>query len=216
MRTLTRLIAVAALAAAALPALAHNDPLYPKLLDIQHQWAHIKYQLPTDDQGDAFSKLETQAAALDKQYPQRAEPKVWEAIVLSTHAGVEGGLGALSKVRKARDLLLAAEKIQPYALEGSIYTSLGSLYYQVPGWPLAFGDDDKAAKYLRKALKANPYGIDANYFYGDFMYRQGDKQAALAALHKALQGPARPDRPLADEGRRHEIQALIAKIQNNG
>ena len=216
MRTVTRLIAIAALGTAALPALAQDDPLYHQLLDIQHQWAHIKYQLPADAQDDAFSKLETQAEAFANQYPQRAEPKVWDAIVLSTHAGVQGGLGALSKVRKARDLLLAAEKIQPYALEGSIYTSLGSLYYQVPGWPLGFGDDDKAAEYLHKALTANPTGIDANYFYGDFLYRQGHKAEALSALHKALQGPARPDRPVADQGRRHEIQALIDKIQSNG
>ena len=38
-----------------------------------------------------------------KQYPGRAEPLVWKAIVLSTHAGAKGGLGALSMVREARD-----------------------------------------------------------------------------------------------------------------
>lgn len=216
MRRLTHLLPAAALCAAALPGLARADALAAPLLDIQHQWAHVNYQLEGDAQDAAFKALEARADALAKQYPQRPEPKVWEAIVLSSHAGAEGGLDALAKVRQARDLLLDAEKIDPTTLQGSIYTSLGSLYYKVPGWPLGFGDDDKAAEYLKKALAANPNGIDANYFYGDYLYEQGHPDQALAALNKALRAPARPDRPLADSGRRHEIQALIDKIHNAG
>jgi len=212
MRGLTRFISAAALCAATLPVLAQGDTVAQQVLDIQHQWARINYQAPTKAKEDAFTKLEAQADALAKQYPQRAEPKVWEAIVLSTHAGVHGGFGALSMVRKARDLLEAAEKIDPTALHGSIYTSLGSLYYQVPGWPLGFGNDKKAETYLKKALALNPNGIDPNYFYGDYLYRQGHYHEALATLQKALHAPARPQRPLADKGRREDIQALITKI----
>lgn len=180
---------------------------------IQHEWARIHYQLPKDQQDAAFVKLEAQAEALEKSYADRAEPKIWKAIVLSTHAGVSGGLGALSKVKAARDLLLAAEKIDAHALNGSVYTSLGSLYYQVPGWPIGFGDDDKAEAMLKKALAINPDGIDPNYFYGDFLQRQGRRAEALTVLDKALHAPARPGREDADAGRRQEIQALIADIK---
>ena len=41
--------------------------------------------------------------------------------------------------------------IDPKALAGSAYTSLGSLYYQVPGWPIGFGDDKKAREMLEAA-----------------------------------------------------------------
>jgi len=186
------------------------------VLDLQHQWAHINYQLPKAKQEAAFTTLEKKARAVVKQYPDKAEPKLWLAIILSTHAGVHGGLGALSMVDKARDLLEAAQKINPDAGHGSIDTSLGSLYYQVPGWPLSFGDDDKAKRYLLKALKLNPNGIDPNYFYGDFLYRNGHKKQALAALDKALQAPPRPNRPVADQGRRQDIRKLIAKIKASG
>ena len=67
---------------------------------------------------------------------------------------------------------------------------------------------------LKKALQINPDGIDPNYFYGDFLYRQGRTDEALQALEKALQAPARPARTDADAGRRHEIQALIARIKS--
>ena len=81
------------------------------------------------------------------------------------------------------------------ALDGSAYTSLGSLYYQVPGWPIGFGDDAKARELLQKALALNPEGIDPNYFMGDFLYRKGDYEAARQALARALKAPPRPDRP---------------------
>lgn len=213
MHPLTRLLATTTLCAAALTAVAATGPMQPQIVDIEHQWAHINYQVPADSKDDAFAQLQKKADAVAANYPDRAEPKVWEAIVLSTHAGVHGGLGALSMVRKARNLLLAAEKIDPDTLDGSIYTSLGSLYYQVPGWPLGFGDDDKAKVYLKKALAINPDGIDSNYFYGDYLFHQGDYDAARAALDKALQAPARPDRPLADKGRRAQIRTLLGKIQ---
>lgn len=213
MNTIARTLFAVLLLGTLVPVMADTQSLDQQLAAIQHQWAHIKYQLPEKQQEDAFEPLEQQAAALSDQFPGRAEPKVWQAIVLSTHAGVHGGLGALSMVRKARDLLLEAEKIDPQALQGSVYTSLGSLYYQVPGWPLGFGDKDKAERYLKKALALNPDGIDPNYFYGDYLYQRGDNQQALTVLDKALHAPARPDRPLADQGRRQEIETLMAKIR---
>ena len=193
---------------------ASNDDLADGILAIQHQWEHIHYQLTEGKQEAAFPQLEANADALIKAYPGRAEPLVWKAIILSTHAGVKGGLSALSMVRQARDLLEQAQKIDPDTLNGSIFTTLGSLYYQVPGWPLGYGDDKKAESFLKKALQINPNGIDANYFYGDFLYRKGKYSEALSVLEKAMHAPDRPSRPLADQGRRKEIQAVIAKIKD--
>ena len=75
----------------------------------------------------------------------------------------EGGLGALGLVKQAKASLEQALAIDPQALAGSAYTSLGSLYYQVTGWPLGFGDDDKAEAMLKQSLAINPDGIDPNY-----------------------------------------------------
>jgi tetratricopeptide (TPR) repeat protein len=214
MRRISQSLSILLLGLFSAAAWAQDDALAKGILDIQHQWEHIHYQIPEDQQDAAFPPLEEQADALIKQYPARAEPLVWKAIVLSTHAGAKGGLSALSMVREARDLLEQAEKIDPNVLNGSIYTTLGSLYYQVPGWPLGYGDDKKAEVFLKKALAINPTGMDANYFYGDFLYRKGHYLEALSVLEKAMHAPDRVDRPLADEGRRKEIQAVIAKIKD--
>ncbi|QTG98208.1 tetratricopeptide repeat protein, partial [Vibrio furnissii] len=63
---------------------------------------------------------------------------------------------ALSLVKEAKVLLEQVIETAPETLDGSAYTSLGSLYYQVPGWPIGFGDDDKAEAMLQKALEINP------------------------------------------------------------
>lgn len=219
------------LSAAAVPAFAQSAPQYapaaqavmaapqagPMEQDVaalQAEWARIKYQLSDKDaQLDAIHKLEAQAASVTARYPSNPEPKIWEGIILSTDAGIVKGLSALGKVEKAKALFETSLKINAGALDGSAHTSLGSLYYQVPGWPVAFGDDDEAEKHLKQALQMNPGGIDPNYFYGDFLLQDGRYGEAKAYLDRALQAPNRPGRELADAGRRQEIRAALAQIE---
>jgi tetratricopeptide (TPR) repeat protein len=179
---------------------------------LQREWEDIKYRRPEAEQEKAFQALATTAAAVRAKYADRAEPEIWYGIIVASYAGAKGGFGALSLAKDARQALEHALQIDAKALSGSAYTSLGSLYYQVPRWPIGFGDDAKARALLDRALALNPDGIDPNYFLGDYLYRQRDFAGARQALERALQAPPRPDRPLADEGRRKEIQSLLAKL----
>ena len=180
---------------------------------LQHEWDAIKYQRPAAEQEKALASLTKSADAVRGKYAGRAEPQIWYGIIAASYAGACGGLGALSLAKEAKKALEQALELDAGALDGSAYTSLGSLYYQVPGWPIGFGDDDKARAFLQKALALNPDGIDPNYFYGDFLYRKGDHAAARRALQKALNAPPRADRPLADQGRRKEIESLLAAMR---
>ncbi|HSJ96997.1 MAG TPA: tetratricopeptide repeat protein [Myxococcota bacterium] len=180
---------------------------------LQQEWEQIKYARPAAEQEKALDVLTRSAEEVPGRYPGRAEPHVWYGIIAASYAGAKGGLGALSVVKEAKKALEQALAIDPKALRGSAYTTLGSLYYQVPGWPIGFGDDEKARGMLEKALALNPDGMDPNYFLGDFLYRKGDVDGARRALQKALKAPPRPDRPLADAGRRKEIEALLADIR---
>ena len=180
---------------------------------LQTEWAQIKYQRPAAEHEKAFAELAKSGDAVRGKYAGRAEPQIWYGIIAASYAGARGGLGALSLAKDAKKALEQALEIDPKALDGSAYTSLGSLYYQVPGWPIGFGNDDKAREMLDKALALNPDGIDSNYFMGDFLYRKGDYAAARQVLNKALKAPARPGRALADEGRRKEIESLLAAMR---
>lgn len=199
--------------AAALTAHAYADEA-SDIHQLQTRWAEVKYATAEAEQEKAFAALVAQAEKLSAQY-QSAPSLIWEGIVRSTYAGAKGGLGALDQVKQAKKLFERAIALQPDALQGSAYTSLGSLYYQVPGWPVGFGDDKKAKEMLLKGLSYNPDGIDANYFYGDYLLDQKKYADAVAAFEKALKAPARPGRESADAGRKGEIEVALNKAKQH-
>lgn len=209
-----RVLCVAALLSAlSLPSLALTDSGQKSLQLLQSRWAEINYQVPAAQREAEFAKLAAEADTLVRSNPQDAEFYIWRGIILSTYAGAKGGLGALDLVKQSKASLEQAVALDPKALEGSAYTSMGALYYQVPGWPIGFGDDEQAEKLLKQALQLNPNGIDPNYFYGDFLFRQKRYSEAKLALEKAQAATARPGREVADRGRQAEIATLLAKVQ---
>lgn len=191
-----------------------QTPFDAQLGHIQEQWAIANYQISSQQQKlQAFEALAAEVHRFSAENPQRAEPLIWEGIVLSTYAGAKGGLGALKLAKQSRAALETALKIDDKALDGSAYTSLGTLYAKVPGFPLGFGDADKAQDLLVKALTINPYGIDPNYFYAQYLCDRHECRDALRYLQRAAEAPPRPGRELADEGRHREVMELMAKAR---
>ena len=180
---------------------------------LQKRWAEVNYQMEGEAQSEAFASLATEADAVVSKYPDSAAPLIWRGIIKSTYAGAKGGLGALSLAKSSKADLEAALAIDPQALDGSAYTSLGTLYCHVPGWPIGFGDDKKAEKLLLKALAINPDGIDSNYFYADYLIGKKRYQDARTYLLKAKKAAPRINRPLADAGRQKEISQALAVIE---
>jgi tetratricopeptide (TPR) repeat protein len=206
MKTLAQIIAVTLLAGLNFAAQAAD------LSQLQSRWAEVRYQLPAEKQAEAYANLAAEAETLVRSEPGNAPALIWQGIVLSSWAGAEGGLGALDKVKRAKSALEQALEIDALALDGSAYTSLGALYYQVPGWPLGFGNRKEAEKLLLQALEINPDGIDSNYFWGDYLVKQKRYAEARSALLKAQAAPARPGRELADRGRQDEILLLLERL----
>ena len=205
-------LAAAALLTFAGPALAAGS-MSQEVKAINDGWAHITYEVHgSSSQTRALDQLAGQAAALVARYPNQAEPLVWQGIVVSEQANRANIFHKLSLATQARDLLAKAYALNPRAANGGAAMSLGVLYYKVPGSPVGFGDDARARRLLREALAIDPDGLDANYFYGDFLYDQGDSAGAKSYLQKALRAPRDPGRPVWDAGRRREVQALLTRI----
>ncbi|MFV8783997.1 tetratricopeptide repeat protein [Microbulbifer sp. SA54] len=183
------------------------------LVSLQREWAQIKYRLPEKQQAAQFENLIGRAEAATSANPNSADLWVWSGIIRASYAGAKGGLGALSAVKAAKADLEHAIALNGSVQDGAAYTSLGSLYYQVPGWPIGFGDDKKAETFLKKGLEYGANDIDANYFYADYLFKHKDYPRAMEYLSKAEHAPKDLARPLASEGRMGEILKLKALIQ---
>jgi len=183
-----------------------------EVIKLQHRWAEVNYQLQEKAQLSAFETLVSDTEKVVSTYPNSAAGWIWSGIIKSTYAGAKGGLGALSLAKASKADLEHALKIEPEALDGSAYTSLGTLYFNVPGWPIGFGNDKKAEELLLKALAINPKGIDSNYFFGDYLIQEKRYKDAKTYLLKAKNAPPRPNRPLADAGRQKEIAKALAIV----
>ncbi|WP_165721963.1 MULTISPECIES: hypothetical protein [unclassified Pseudoalteromonas] len=182
------------------------------LTSIQQKWAIANYELEDDAQIDAFTQLSEQSALFVKNYPNSAQTHIWNGIVLASFAGAKGGLGALGLAKEAKTSLENALSIDGSALNGSAYASLATLYSKVPGWPIGFGDDDKAEKLFKQALAFNLEGIDTNYLYGEYLYDEGDYKQAKARLLVAQAAGIRDTRAKADEYRQQAISQLLVKV----
>jgi tetratricopeptide (TPR) repeat protein len=205
--------AAASLAAVFITGTALAAPVDDAVADLQRDWETIRYRTPTAQHAERFEALAGKAHKVVETYPNRAEPLIWNGIIVSTLAGAKGGLGALSLAKDAKSMYEQALKLNPNALDGSAYNSLAVLYYKVPGWPLGFGDKAKAKELLDKAVAINPKGIDPNYFYGEYLVETGKPAEAIPYLERSLAAPARAGREVADAGRKDEARALLDKVR---
>lgn len=205
-------IAVLFMCAASVLSLPAAADFESDLKHLQDRWAEINYEMEGKARITAFDTLVAEADALVAASPGSAEALIWRGIIKSSYAGAKGGLGALGLAKDAKTDLEQALSIDPDALKGSAYTTLGTLYSRVPGWPVGFGDDEKAEALLQQALLRNPDGIDPNYFMGSFLIEQDRPDEAREFLTKARNAPPRPGRALADSGRQQEIREALAGI----
>jgi tetratricopeptide (TPR) repeat protein len=207
-------LAVAATTALLLPSRADAAAVEDAVAELQRDWEVIRYQTPKAEREKRYEALAVKAHRVTEAHAGRSEPLVWEGIIVSSWAGEKGGLGALSLAKQAKGLYEAAIRIDGKALDGSAYNSLGVLYYKVPGWPIGFGDKAKAKDFLQQALAINPTGVDANFFYGEYLVETGHADEAMKYLERALQAPPRPGRQIADTGRKEEARVLLEKVRS--
>ncbi len=206
-------LAFAALAFAGAANASNNPAMDAAVRRINDQWAHIRYQVA--DRNEQYRQLDAlagQAAQVSARYPGRAEPLLWQGIVVSEEAARASVLKQLEFARSARDILERAQGIDPNIADGGVKMSLGVLYYRVPGFPIGFGSTAKARALLEAALKQDPNGLDNNFFYADFLNDEGHPAQAKQYVLRGLQAPVNRDRPVWDAGRRAEMRALLGKI----
>lgn len=178
------------------------------LFSLMQRWGNVEYRMQGDPQLTAFEDLAGEVEGMARDQPQNASVLTAQGVILASFAKAKGGLGALDLAKRARIVLEKAIAIDPQGEDGSAYVTLGALYQHAPGWPIAFGDDDKARQLLERAVAIRPAGIDTNYFYAQFLEDQGEDAKALDYAQRAVAGQPRAGRP-SDDALREEARQWL-------
>jgi tetratricopeptide (TPR) repeat protein len=194
---------------------AAEDPaVKAAVLHLQRQWEHIKFNVAEGPaQTELMNILGDEADSVAVRYPDQVDVLIWNGVITSERASMANPLTALGLAKRARDILEKAYKMSPSALESGATVSLAVLYYRVPGFPIGFGDKAKARQLLEQAVATAPNGLDALYFFGDFLYSQGEYARAKEVFQRALALPPHPQRPDWDRNRRLVIEEVLLKIK---
>lgn len=182
--------------------------------ELQAGWDAANFQLVGKEQKASFEQLIAAADTYTEANPADANGWIWSGIIKSSFAGIKGGLGALSLAKQARVDFERSLELDASAMQGSALTSLGTLYANVPSWPLGFGDDKQAEKLLLQGLALDPAGIDSNFFYAQYLREEGRGVEARKYYEAARQAPPRPGRDIADAGRQAEVRAALADLDD--
>lgn len=189
-----------------------ND-ISDEINNIESQWANIYYAKNTLSQRKEYPVLLVKTQSLLQKHPDSAEFMIWQGIIISSNAAYQTPFNALESLDEAKRILNLAILKDPNALEGAAFVTLGTLYYMAPGWPISFGDQNQAEAYLKKGLEINPYSIDANYFYGDYLLSKGKLKEAEKFFTQALGAPTRDSQQYADNQLKKEATIALKNTE---
>lgn len=128
--------------------------------------------------GDRARKLE----------PNKVEGHYWYAVTLGGWGIAKGILKALSSAGPMRDALTEAIKIDPKYHFAGPYRIRGRLYNKLPGM-ISFGDNEKAADDLSKAISLAPESKLNHVYMAEVQAKRQSKQEALKTLEFAKSLP---------------------------
>lgn len=190
-------------------------PLNTPLSQLQHQWAVCEYQIKGEDaKQSCFQDLVDEEQQHLTLHPNNPDLNIAFAINLASLANVSSTSDALSLIKQAKTRLETLKNTTSGQRHTAVLVTLGALYYRAPGWPISFGDDDKAGVLLAEAIKLSPDDITAHYFYGDFLAEQGKTQQAIQVLESGLNVHTRHLHPLIVQGRQQDIRRLLNTLQD--
>lgn len=179
--------------------------------DVRAEWEAVSVA-PAGDKEARLSKLAETTEALVSANGNSAEAQTWHGIVLAGLAREQSKLAGLRTIKKARTALETATKLDPNGLDGSAYVTLGAMYAQVPGRPIAFGNVKTAEEMFKKALSVRTTGPDVYSYYANFLADQKRNEEAKQYAQKAVAESPRAGRTNSDGVLIKEAQKLLDSL----
>ncbi len=182
-------------------------------LSIVESFEEIYLTVDIDDQAERIEPLLNEAELYRDNNPNEAEAWFASALIRSAYAQTQG-LRALRLARTSRDEFERAIVLDNSALGGYSQAFLGRLYFTLPGWPISFGNDDKAEELLLEALSINSETAANNLYFALYLISQERYDEAQDYLNRAKAAAPRPEFPNWDAVLQRDVERALAEVQN--
>lgn len=187
------------------------------LAALAQRWRSSPAPTDKDQRLQRVTGLLQELRAMPAAKQPRNCPARWlEAEILMDIADIRHGFDSLADLDQARRLLETCTTDNTAGIAGPAAALLGHLYFMVPIFPISFGDKERAAEYFATALGTAPENLEVNYFYADFLARQGEARTAEKFFRKALAGHIPPGFAALEAGYRKDIAARLATLASTG
>jgi len=182
--------------------------------ELHHELDIVNFDLAKIEQRlERLNELIPHSQRLAKENSDNAGFQMMAGFFNAQYAGYKGGVGALKYAKASRKYLDKSVKLDPTIYGGAAHIILGTLYVQVPGWPVGFGSKKKALTHYQAALKISPDGLDSNLSYAEFLFAQKEYSEAKVYLEKAAVAPSRPKRAKADARAKKQIARGLELVE---
>ena len=129
---------------------------------------------------DLLSRAETFRAA----HPQDPDAWLTAGLIRAAYAK-QLGVKGLSQLEKARQDLEGSIARDSGWRDGYAKAFLARLYMTVPPWPIAFGNDERAASLLREVVESHPASLAGNLYEGLRLLKSRRREEAAIRLEIA-------------------------------
>ena len=120
----------------------------------------------------------------------------WKSAAMGKIAEDSGVFNALRMLRPMESMLLRVVELDERYENAGAHRALGRMYHKLPGFPISFGNNDKALMHLKRAHELFPQDVITHVFYAELLYDTGKKQEARHHAEFVLA------MPIADEDAR--------------
>ncbi len=113
----------------------------------------------------------------------------WKAVAMGKLSEEMGILNSLRMTRPMEKLFLRVIALDEHYDDAGGHKALGRMYFRLPGFPISFGNKEKALFHLKRALELYPHDIIARAFYAEALYDMGKKQEAIQLAEAVVATP---------------------------
>ncbi|MBL0010427.1 MAG: hypothetical protein IPP22_04195 [Nitrosomonas sp.] len=102
----------------------------------------------------------------------------WKAVAMGKMAEDSGMVNALRMLRPMEKMLLKVVALDEKYENAGAHRALGRMYHKLPGFPVSFGNNQKALTHLKQAHELFPRDIMTRAFYAEVLYDEGRQAEA--------------------------------------